>query len=122
MKNALGDHRVWAAAVLALAAMGSAHAQQSAAAPAGSALAADMGCLNCHGTPRRGDAPEFRLLRERAVARSEERSALARHWVDEMRAKGKGWNAIVGHRQVSDDMARALAEWLTSPPPAQTVN
>ena len=40
-----------------------AQAPAPVAARPGASLAADMGCLNCHGTPARGEAPEFRVLR-----------------------------------------------------------
>ena len=77
-------------------------------------LAANMGCLNCHGTPHRGDAPDFRQLRERAASRGQERGGIAKHWIEEMRETGRGRHAIVANRQVSDAAAQALTEWLTS--------
>ena len=110
----------FSAAVLALAAPHPAQAQS--ATPVGSALVADMGCLNCHGTPTRGDAPAFKAMRERAASREGDRSGIAAHWVEEMRATTSGWRTIVGHRQVSDETARALADWLVQPPAAKPVN
>lgn len=94
------------------------HAQQGAAARTlpGASLAVEKGCLNCHGNPPRGDAPSFRRLQQRAAGREGEQDAIARHWIDEMRASGSGWSAIVGHRQLSDASARALADWLVRPP------
>jgi cytochrome c553 len=89
-------------------------AQAPAAIKPGASLAADMGCLNCHGTPHRGDAPDFRQLRERAASRGQERGGIAKHWIEEMRETGRGRHAIVAHRQVSDAAAQALTEWLTS--------
>ncbi|WOP15781.1 hypothetical protein [Ottowia sp. SB7-C50] len=91
-----------------------AQAPAPVAARPGASLAADMGCLNCHGTPARGEAPEFRLLRERAASRGNDRAGVARHWADEMRETSSGWRAIVGHRQVSDATVQALTDWLTS--------
>ena len=106
-----------AVAVLALSAL---PAQAQAPLATGASLAAEMGCVNCHGTPPRGDAPSFRGMRERAASRGGDRGAIAQHWVEEMRATASGWRAIVGHRQVSDANARALADWLVqAPPPAQ---
>jgi cytochrome c551/c552 len=120
MKTAPWALATFSAALLALAALHPAQAQS--ATPVGSALAADMGCLNCHGTSPRGDAPAFKAMRERAASREGDRSGIAAHWVEEMRATTSGWRTIVGHRQVSDETARALADWLVQPPPAKPVN
>lgn len=120
MKTAYRGLAIVPAAVLALAALHPAHAQS--ATPVGSALAADMGCLNCHGAAPRGDAPSFARMQERAASREGDRSGIVKHWIEEMRGTASGWRAIVGHRQVSDDTARALAEWLVQPPPAKPVN
>lgn len=128
MKTAPWALATFSAAVLALAALQPVQAQDAAAAqprsgmPVASALAADMGCLNCHGASPRGDAPSFRAMRERAASREGDRSGIAAHWVDEMRATTSGWRTIVGHRQVSDETARALADWLVQPLPAKPVN
>ena len=112
-------HASLVAAALTLA--GVAHAQ-TAPAELGLSLAAMSGCLNCHGTPPRGDAPAFKAMRERAASREGDRSGIAAHWVEEMRATTSGWRTIVGHRQVSDETARALADWLVQPPAAKPVN
>ena len=126
MKTAPWALATFSAALLALAAFHPAQAQDAApaqsATPVGSALAADMGSLNCHGTPPRGDAPAFKAMRERAASREGDRSGIAAHWVEEMRATTSGWRTIVGHRQVSDETACALADWLVQPPPAKPVN
>lgn len=120
MKTARPCLAVVPAAVLALAALQPAQAQSTA--PSGSALAAEMGCVNCHGASPRGDAPSFKSLQERAAGRGGDRSGIAAHWVEEMRASSSGWRAIVGHRQVSDATARALTDWLVQPPAARPVN
>ena len=95
MKTAPWALATFSAALLALAAFHPAQAQDAApaqsATPVGSALAADMGCLNCHGTPPRGDAPAFKAMRERAASREGDRSGIAAHWVEEMRATTSGW-------------------------------
>ena len=106
-------HASLVAAALTLA--GVAHAQTAPAEP-GLSLAATSGCLNCHGTAPRGDAPSFLHMQERAAGREGERDALARHWMQEMRATGSGWRAIVAHRQVTDSTAGALFRWLGTPP------
>lgn len=79
-------------------------------------LAANMGCLNCHGSVPRGDAPSFERLRERAGKGDREPGATAAHWLEEMRATASGPRAIVGHREVTDSTARALVDWLSRPP------
>ena len=71
-------HASLVAAALTLA--GVAHAQ-TAPAELGLSLAATSGCLNCHGTAPRGDAPSFVHMQERAAGREGERAALARHWI-----------------------------------------
>lgn len=106
-------HASLVAAALTLA--GVAHAQ-TAPAELGLSLAAMSGCLNCHGTAPRGDAPSFLHMQERAAGREGERDALARRWMQEMRATGSGWRAIVAHRQVTDSTAGALFRWLGTPP------
>ena len=106
-------HASLVAAALTLA--GVAHAQ-TAPAELGLSLAATSGCLNCDGTAPRGDAPSFLHMQERAAGREGERDALARHWMQEMRATGSGWRAIVAHRQVTDSTAGALFRWLGTPP------
>lgn len=106
-------HASLVAAALTLA--GLAHAQ-TAPAELGLSLAVTSGCLNRHGTAPRGDAPSFLHMQERAAGREGERDALARHWMQEMRATGSGWRAIVAHRQVTDSTAGALFRWLGTPP------
>ena len=106
-------HASLVAAALTLA--GLAHAQ-TAPAELGLSLAATSGCLNRHGTAPRGDAPSFLHMQERAAGREGERDALARHWMQEMRATGSGSPAIVAHRQVTDSTAGALFRWLGTPP------
>ena len=98
-----------AVAVLALSALAPTGARANAS------LAADMGCLNCHGAQPRGDAPSFKRMQERAGNRKGDGNGLVKHWMEEMRDTGTGWRAIVEHRQVSDQAARAVLEWLAKP-------
>lgn len=108
-------HRSWGVwVVVALSPMGMACAQTPDAA-AGSSLAAQSGCLNCHGAQPRGDAPAFLRMQERAAGRAGDRDAVTRHWMKEMRETATGWRAIVAHRQVTDAKANALFTWLASP-------
>ena len=79
-------------------------------------LAANMGCLNCHGSVPRGDAPSFERLRESAGKGERDSRAGATHWLEEMRGTASGPRAIVGHREVTDSTARALVDWLSRPP------
>ncbi len=98
-----------AAAVFALSALAPTGARANAS------LVADMGCLNCHGAQPRGDAPSFKRMQERAANRTGGGNGPVQHWMEEMRETGTGWRAIVGHRQVSDQAARAVLEWLAKP-------
>ena len=80
------------------------------ASQAGSALAVEMGCYNCHGQPLRADAPSF----ERLAARFEKRrgdAAAERHVVDEIRSAGAA-QGIQLHERVSTESARQLVHWL----------
>lgn len=112
MKHARWGLVAVSAALLALAAPLTAGAQ----AQAGASLPVEMGCINCHGGTPRGDAPSFRGMQERAASRSGDSRRVVDHWVEEMRATTSGWRTIVGHRQVSDETARALLERLAQPP------
>lgn len=73
---------------------------------AGSALAVEMGCYNCHGQPLRADAPSF----ERLATRFEKRrgdAAAEQHAFGEFRSAG-----VQLHERISDETARQLVHWL----------
>jgi len=77
---------------------------------AGSALAVEMGCYNCHGQPLRAAAPSF----ERLATRFEKRrgdAAAEQHVVDEIRSAGTA-HGIQLHQRVSTESARQLVHWL----------
>ncbi len=79
-------------------------------------LAANMGCLNCHGSVPRGEAPSFERMQQRAAKGDKDPKAIAEHWLQEMRATASGPRAIVGHREVTDRTAQDLVAWLLTPP------
>lgn len=76
----------------------------------GAQLASDMGCLNCHGSAPRGDAPSFERLGQRLEGRRGD-SGVADHLTREIAETG-GRNGIVGHRQLSPAATRELVQWL----------
>ncbi|MFD1710550.1 hypothetical protein FVQ98_06785 [Ottowia sp. GY511] len=78
-------------------------------------LAANMGCLNCHGSVPRGEAPSFERMKQRAARGNKEPKAIADHWLEEMRATASGPRAIVGHREVTDRTAQDIVGWLLAP-------
>lgn len=105
------SHTPWPRCLAALA-VAAAALPIPALAAADASLAIQMGCLNCHGTPPRGDAPSFERMQQRAAQGQRDPEALATHWLEEMRAIP----GIVAHRQVTDETARALGQWLAKPP------
>ena len=111
MKTAPWALATFSAALLALAAFHPAQAQDAApaqsATPVGSALAADMGCLNCHGTPPRGDAPTIeRLARHSESLRSNDEK------IREAAQKLRSRRDAVAHSQLSQADAERLVRWL----------
>lgn len=82
---------------------------------ADASLAANMGCLNCHGSVPRGEAPSFERMKQRAARGDKEPKAIADHWLEEMRATASGPRAIVGHREVTDRTAQDIVDWLLAP-------
>lgn len=74
----------------------------------GGALAADHGCLNCHGV--RSHPQEAPLLKDLAarLGRGGDVDAAANHALEEMREK----NTVHGHRLVSDESALAILRWM----------
>lgn len=83
---------------------------------ADASLAANMGCLNCHGSVPRGEAPSFERMQQHAAKGDKDPKAIAEHWLQEMRATASGPRAIVGHREVTDRTAQDLVAWLLTPP------
>lgn len=79
----------------------------AADAPDGARLAAEQGCLNCHGRLAH-EAPAFKAMGERAQQRNAEADGLAGHWLEEMREK----DAVHTHRFVSEARARAVLTWV----------
>lgn len=73
-------------------------------------LATAMGCLNCHGTPPRADAPAFTDLAARWARRPAD-AAAEQHVVDEIRSTGRV-HGIQLHERVSTESARQLVHWL----------
>ena len=81
-----------------------------AANQAGSALAVEMGCYNCHAAPTRADAPSF----ERLVAKFEKRrgdTEAEQHVIDELR-RGEPLQHIPAHERLSPETAQSLVRWL----------
>lgn len=79
----------------------------AADAPDGGRLAAEQGCLNCHGERAQG-APSFKGLGERALKRGDATEAAASHLLEEMREK----DAIHTHAFTSEARARAVLTWV----------
>jgi mono/diheme cytochrome c family protein len=78
----------------------------AADAPDGARLAAEQGCLNCHGERAHG-APTFKGLGERALQRGKAAEAVTDHLLEEMREKD-----IHTHAFVSEARARAVLSWV----------
>jgi mono/diheme cytochrome c family protein len=78
----------------------------AADAPDGGRLAAEQGCLNCHGERAHG-APTFKGLGERALQRGDAVEAVTNHLLEEMREKD-----IHTHAFVSEARARAVLTWV----------
>ena len=90
-------------------------APPAAAATAAASLVAEAGCLNCHGTPPRGDAGRLQPA-SRYAERFADPEAVKR-FVAQLRADTR----IVGHRQLTEAQGRQIADWLAKPAPAQPV-
>jgi cytochrome c551/c552 len=94
--------RYWATAVVALV------VAVPAGAADGAALAADHGCLNCHGVRSHPqEAPLLESLSARLARRGDTPEAL-QHALHEMREKG----SVHDHRFVSDEAALAILRWM----------
>ncbi len=74
----------------------------------GASLAADHGCLNCHGV--RTHPHEAPLLKDMTarLARQGEAGEAARHALHEMREKQQ----VHAHQFVSDESALAILRWM----------
>lgn len=91
-------------AVFALLALG----PLSAGAADGAALAADHGCLNCHGVRTHpSEAPLLKDLSARLARKGDAPEAL-NHALEEMREKG----TVHTHAFVTDESALAILRWM----------
>lgn len=78
------------------------------AAADGGTLAADHGCLNCHGvTTHPHEAPLLKDLSARLARRGDTPEAL-NHALHEMQEKG----GVHGHRFASDEAALLILRWM----------
>lgn len=95
-------------ASLALAVAAAGMASAPACAADGAALAADHGCLNCHGV--RTHPHEAPLLKDLAakIGRRGGESDAVNHALHEMREKDR----VHGHVFVSDDAANHILRWM----------
>ncbi len=74
----------------------------------GASLAADHGCLNCHGVRTHPhEAPLLEDLAARIGRRSDENDAVS-HALHEMREK----RGVHAHELISDDSALAILRWM----------
>lgn len=80
----------------------------NAGAADGGMLAADHGCLNCHGiTTHPHEAPLLKDLAAKLARRGDSPEAL-NHALDEMHEKGN----VHGHRFASDEASLAILRWM----------
>ena len=77
---------------------------------ASSALAVEQGCMSCHGSPPRGDAPTFAQLASH-YARYRDDPEAATRLADKLRKHHLLGN-ISAHERVSEQSAQALIQWL----------
>jgi cytochrome c len=91
------------------AALAGAPAAAQADAGAG-ALAMDLGCYNCHGSPPRKGVPGFEELAADLAKHRGDPEAAAR--LGEQLRKGDFFHRVVAHRQLSADSAARLMQWL----------
>ena len=109
------------AGLLAAALAASAQAPAPAPAPAAAAsapladspeaqgrrIAAEAGCVNCHGSVPRGDSPTLKHMSEGLVANR----VTAQHLLEEM---GDSDGGIVAHHQLSRENAELIVRWLAA--------
>ena len=79
-------------------------------AQAGSTLAVQMGCTNCHSNAFHPNAPSFQQLADHTAKHRAEAGA-EDHLMDELR-KPRLQGRIGPHEQLSEESARALARWI----------
>jgi cytochrome c551/c552 len=77
---------------------------------AGLAQAVDMGCYNCHGDHRRGDAPSFEQIAKKYAGHKGD-AAAEQKLIDQWR-QGEWLQHIDAHERVSPETAQALLHWL----------
>ena len=84
-------------------------------APRGQQLYAQQGCAVCHGAEARGDGPSVKRLdippRDLTDPRAYRNGATADRIATSIRM---GAGAMPGYRDLSDEEATAIAEWLVS--------
>lgn len=79
-------------------------------AQAGSALAVEKGCVNCHSNAFHPNAPSFKELADNSARRRGETGA-EDHLISELR-KPRLVGRIGAHEHLSEESARALARWI----------
>ncbi len=82
----------------------------AAGAWASSQLAVEQGCISCHGSPPRGNAPTFSQLAAK-YARYRDVSGAEVKLADKLR-KAPMFGGISAHKRVSEENARALILWI----------
>lgn len=90
---------------VAVASAGSAGAVQASA-----QLAADKGCINCHGDPPKRKTPSFSEL-ARSYAQYQDQPGAEQALAEQLR-KGSFFGHIDAHTRLSAEEARALVRWL----------
>ena len=73
----------------------------------GRRIAAEAGCVNCHGSVPRGDSPTLKHMSEGLVANR----VTAQHLLEEM---GDSDGGIVAHHQLSRENAELIVRWLAA--------
>ena len=75
-------------------------------------MAADRGCLNCHGEPPRRSAPSLRgIAAEYAQHRGRLDAATEQKLVDRLRG-GSLFSHVAAHERLGDEDARSFVRWL----------
>jgi len=103
MKTLLNSVLVASLAVLSFAVGAPAHASVE--------LAANYGCVNCHGAYPRGESPSFEQLADKMAKYKGDDAALAQK-VAEYRT-GEPLEHIDAHERLSTEAATRLLRWLT---------
>ncbi|MDC8771197.1 hypothetical protein [Roseateles albus] len=74
-------------------------------------MAADMGCYNCHGSPKLQTAPSMASLAEHAAKARGDDEALKKR-AQKLRA-GSALHPIAAHERLSPEAAELLVRWLS---------